>query len=188
FGVTDTAELSLAWTPFQQVLSRNRAAGTRTRSRGAGDLVIAFKQNLARPDGGGFAFALAPLVSLPVGSGGTGAGDWGAGVAIPISYALGERVSLQWTQSFEAAVDGDGEGRHFAATSVLGIGVALSAALGAGAELSASRDEDPAGVETQRLASVYVAWMPSDDWQLDLGSAAGLNGASPDFRLYAGIS
>ncbi len=187
-GLSDSAEVSLGWTAYTRTRTRTRTPPALARQHGAGDVTLGFKRNLARPDGGGFSLAVAPFASLPVGSPGVGAGDWGAGLVIPISYALGESVAVQWTQTFEAAVDGDGDGRHFASTSVLGLDFSLTDSFGAGVELAASRDEDPAGAENRKLASAYVAWMPSSEWQLDLGGATGLNAASPDLRIYAGVS
>jgi hypothetical protein len=55
-------------------------------------------------------------------------------------------------------------------------------------EMSAFRDDDPAGHTTELLASASVAWQPESNLQLDAGGAAGLNRASPDAQLYLGVS
>ena len=55
-------------------------------------------------------------------------------------------------------------------------------------EVQALRDNDPDQHATQALAALSLAWMANDDLQLDILGAAGLNGDTPDARVYAGIS
>ena len=88
----------------------------------------------------------------------------------------------------DAAADVDGSGRHLAYGTAGGIGYALTKAVTLTAELAAYRDDDPAGHSTTTLASLSVAWQPSDDLQLDAGGVAGLNHNSPDAELYVGVS
>jgi hypothetical protein len=159
-GVTDSSEVSIGWAPF---ISERSGGVTR---QGSSDVTLAFKQNLHHPDGGGFAIAIEPHLVLPVAGMPGGAGDWSAGVVIPE----------------------DRHGRHLALGEVVGLGVALSHHLSATGEVQIERDWDPSGHSTQAYAGLALALSLSDDLQLDSGAVAGLNAASSDVQLYAGIA
>lgn len=187
-GLTDSVEAQIGWTPFGHVRTRDKAAGTVDSADGTGDILLGFKANLRHPDGSGFSAAIQPFATLPVGRSPLGAGDWGAGVVVPVSFDLSDTLSLQFSPEADAAVDQDGRGRHFAASGTIGLGVAISKAVSGTIEFQALRDEDPTGKTTQALASLSIGWMPSYDWQLDAGAVAGLDRAAPDAELYMGVS
>ncbi|HEX7783573.1 MAG TPA: transporter [Sphingobium sp.] len=187
-GVTDAMELQAGWTAFGHVREQDRVSGAVTNASGVGDLTLAVKQNLANPDGSGFSAALMPYVTLPTGGKAIGAGDTAFGLLIPLSFSLTEAVTLSLTPEADAAVDGDRNGRHLAWGNVVGLGIDLTKSLSGTLEFQATRDNDPSGHATQALASVSLAWQPSDNLQLDMGGVAGLNHNSPDAELYAGVT
>lgn len=117
-----------------------------------------------------------------------GDGDWGGGLLLPASADLRNGLQFQLTPSFEASVDADRRGRHFAFGSVAGVGVALSDNVGITVETSLLRDYDPSGHTTELLAGASMAWQPSINIQLDIGASIGLNHISPDTQLAIGIS
>ena len=85
-------------------------------------------------------------------------------------------------------MDEDGDGRHAAYGATIGLGLSLSDALGAALEVQAIRDRDPSGHSTQAYGGLSFAWQTSKDFQLDIGSNLGMNRASSDFEIYAGLS
>jgi hypothetical protein len=186
FGLTPSLEMQVGWTAYTHIRARSGNAVARTG--GVGDVTVALRQNLHNPDGSGFSIAIMPYATLPTGSDGIGAGDWGAGVLVPVSYALPHGFSLALTAEADAAVDADGKGRHFAYNAVFGLGASLTQKLGATAELSVGRDEDPSGHSTQAIAGLSLGWTPNDNVQLDVGANAGLNRDSPDLELYFGVT
>jgi hypothetical protein len=188
YGVGDRTELRLGWSAYGHVRTRDRGTGAVERDAGTGDVTVGLKQNLASPDGGGFSIALLPYATLPTGAHGVGAGDWGAGLLIPVSYALSDSLTLEATPELDAAVDGDGDGRHAAYGSAAGLGVKLSDKVSASIEGQVIRDRDPGGRSTQVLGGLFVAYQPQDQLQLDLGAQWGLNRATPDLELYFGFS
>lgn len=96
-------------------------------------------------------------------------------------------ISLLLTTIFASpAVAQDGSGQHPAFGSVVDVSRGVRP-VGVTAELSVFRDDDPAGRTTQSLAALSTAWQPGDDWQLDLGTAFGLNRDTADTRLYFGV-
>jgi hypothetical protein len=186
YGLTDSLEVQLGWTAYTH--GRARFAGVTESADGVGDVLVALRQNLLNPDGSGFSIAVMPYVTLPAGSDGIGAGDWGGGLIVPMSQELAGGFSLQFTAEADAAVDADGDGRHFAYGGVIGLGIPITDAIGATAELSAGRDEDPSGHSSEILAGLSAGWMPSDDFQLDVGANIGLNDSAADVQLYLGIA
>jgi len=187
YGLGQQLEAQLGWTAYGHVRKRERTNDTTRGVSRTGDMTVAIRRNLVHPDGSGFSIALMPRASLPVGQTPLGAGDWGAGLLIPMSVALSDTLSLATTPEVDAAVDRDGNGRHAAYAAVLGLGIALTEAIGATAEVSAFHDDDPAGAATTTLAGLCFAWQPRADLQLDVGSVVGLHDA-PDVELLLGIA
>jgi hypothetical protein len=187
-GLTDSLEAKVGWTPYGHVRERDRTTGAITRSSGTGDVSVSLQQNLSHPDGQGFSIAVAPYATLPTGGKAIGAGDWGAGVLIPISYGITDKVSLTATPEIDAAVDEDRSGRHLAYGSVVGVNYQFSKQVTSALEFQATRDDDPEGHSTETLASLSVAYQPMDGLQFDVGAVKGLNDASPDIELYFGVA
>lgn len=184
-GVANHAEVQIGWTAFGW--TRERVGGAISHASGTGDLSIAFRRNLLRPDGAGTTLAIMPYATLPTGGQAIGAGDWSAGVKIPFGFDLSDSVSLEFAPNLEAAVDEDRHGRHLAFGSVAGVAVDLSPVWNMTAELGATRDDDPSGHHTETLAGLSFGWTPGRNFQLDAGTIVGLNHASADVELYAGI-
>ena len=185
-GVTPTTEVQLGWTAFGHVRTRDKLTGAISSVNGVGDVTFGVRQNLKNPEGSGFSFAIQPQVTLPVGREPIGAGDWAAGVLLPVTYSLSSKVSLGFTGEVDAAVDGDGDGQHLAYSGIWGAGYGLSDKLSATAELSLQRDNDSAGHKTQSLAALSLAYRPRKTLQLDVLAVAGLNRTSPDVELVTG--
>jgi hypothetical protein len=187
-GLTGSLEAQVGWTAFGHVRVRDRATGAVQTASGVGDLSIALRQNLAHPDGSGFSLAIMPYATLPTGNAALGAGDWTAGLLLPVSYDLGRGVQLGLTGQVEAAADEDRSGHHFAYGGVAGLSLPVSDALGATFEIAATRDEDPSGRSTEWLAGLSAGWMATENLQLDAGANIGLNAAAADLQLYLGVS
>lgn len=188
YGIADHAELRIGWTPYGHVRSRDIASGAIDRQGGTGDVTIGLKRNLVDPEGKGFSIALLPSVSLPVGGQAIGAGDWGASLAVPLSVPLSDMVSLGLTPQIDAAVDQDRHGRHLSYDLAGGFSIAASDRLNLAIEAEILRDDDPTGATTQALAGASAGLMLGDDLQIDAGSEIGLNGDTPDLRVYVGVS
>lgn len=186
-GVTDSLEAQLGWTSYGHIRTRIRQSGVSSKDSGVGDISIALRQNLRNPDGSKTAVAVMPYVTLPVGTSPLGAGDWGVGLLIPMSFELSKDLSFGLTPQIDAAVDSDGNGRHLAFGTVAGLGFGISDNISGTTELSVVRDRDAAGHSTTALAGLSFGWQPGDDLQLDAGLNIGLNRDSPDSEIYLGI-
>ncbi|WP_244624670.1 transporter [Sphingomonas sp. So64.6b] len=187
-GLTDTVEGQIGWTPFGHVRTRDKNSGTIDRADRVGDVLLGFKANLHNPDGSGFSVAIHPFVTVPVGRGPVGAGDWGTGLVVPVTYDLSKALNLQFSPELDAAVDQDGHGRHLAYSGTMGLGMAITPAVTGTIEFQALRDDDPLEATTQLLAGLSFGWMANDALQIDLGGAVGLSHASSDSEIYLGVS
>ena len=187
-GLGATTEARLEWTPAGHVRTRDRPTGAVDRATRAGDATLALRQSLHQPDGSGMSVALQPFVTLPIGRRPVGAGDWGAGIIVPASFELSDMLKLGVSPEIDAAVDEDGGGRHLAYGAVAGMMADVTEKLSLSAEVEAKRDRDPADHGTEERAGLSFGWQVSDDMQFDAGSNLGLNRATPDVELHAGLS
>lgn len=185
-GLTGSSELQLNWTPYGRNRVRDRATGAIERGTGVGDVTIGLRQNLANPDGEGLSIAVQPSVTLPVGKRPIGAGTWGAGLVVPVTYDLSDKVNVALTSEVDATPNEDGRGRHFLLNEVLGLGYALSDQVTAVAEMQLTRDHEPGDLTTQLFAAGSLAWQPRHGLQLDVLVGAGLNHDAPDVRVLTG--
>ncbi len=187
-GLTDSVEAQFGWTPYAHVRTRDKASQSVATANGVGDATIGFKANLLHPDGAGLSIAVQPFVTIPVGRVPLGAGNWGGGIIAPVTFDVTKALNLAATTEVDAAVDGDGKGRHIAYSEIAGLDIKIARTLSATFEAEVLRDEDPAGKTTQALASGSLAWRAKDTLQFDAGAVAGLNRAAPDVELYVGVS
>lgn len=183
-GLTNQMEAQVAFTPFGTV--KTEIGPFAERRSGVGDLRLFLRRNLLSPDGSGTSLAIMPGVTLPTGGDAIGQGTTSFSLLIPFGTPLPGGFSFGATPEIGAAADSDGSGRHLAFGSVVGVSHGIGP-VGVTAELSVFRDDDPAGRTTQSLAALSAAWQPADDWQLDLGTAFGLNRDTADSRVYFGV-
>ena len=189
FGLNDTLEAQVGWTPYAEVEVRDRASGLRDSVSGSGDLTFVLRQNLANPDGSGLSVAVHAFASAPTGSDGIGADAWSGGVILPVSVDLGGGWALGLAPEVDWVGDADGDGHHAAYAIVAGISRGFGD-FGLGAELFAGVDDDPDGSTDVQALEISGTWAPSalDDVQFDVGVNAGLNDEATDLGLYAGVA
>lgn len=187
-GLGGHVEGRIGWTPFGHVRVRDAATGAVSNAARVGDVTLGLRRNLRHPDGSGASFAVEPYLSLPAGRAPVGAGDWGAGLIMPMSFALGGPFQLAVTPELDAAVDGDGHGRHLAYGTMAGVGVDLAGNLNVTAELGVLRDRDPTGHGTAASAALSLAWRRGENMAFDIGAVAGLDRGAPDAEIHVGVA
>ncbi|MEO5586252.1 MAG: transporter [Novosphingobium sp.] len=183
-GVTSHLEAQIGWTPFGVEWVRDKATGGVDRQSSTGDVMLGLTYGFGGADG---PVALQGFVTLPTGGEAIGAGDWGAGVRLPVELSLGKAVKLGLTPEVDAAVNASGDGRNLAYGGAAGAAVSLTDTVQLGVDVSAFRDEDPGGAATLASAGATLAWQSGKNTQLDIGGTAGLTAASPDVTLYLGV-
>lgn len=184
-GVTESGELQIGLAPFGYNRRRTDQRSIVEDNTGVGDFYLAWRQNLSGEQG---PIAVQAFVTLPIGSDAIGAGTWTAGVLVPMSFDLNDTVSFAATPEIGVQANESGGSGHFYFGSAVGLGFGLSPAIAASAELSAYRDDDPAGGTTQLAAAGSIAWQVAEDQQFDAQISLGLNRATPDLQLLVGLA
>jgi hypothetical protein len=182
-GLAQSAEIEVGLTSY--VRDRQRDATGVTTTRGVGDMVLAVRRGIAGSNG---PIALHAYVTLPTGKSGIGAGDWGAGLIVPMQFDLGHQFLASFSPEVDAAVNTSGSGRHVRYGGVIGLSHPLTKVVGMTGELAAFRNEEPTGHETVAQAAASLAWQAAKDWQLDLEGDAGLSKAAPDYQFKLGFA
>lgn len=188
YGVAEHAEIQVGWTTLGWSQTRDLMTGKVERRSGSGDVMLALRRNLMNPDGSGLSIAVMPYVSLPTGRQPIGAGDWGAGLRVPLSYELSDRWSLVTTAQVDAAVDEDGTGRHLAFGEVVGATLKIGESVTATTEYQVTADHDPQGHTIGHLLGLSFGWLPGDNIQIDAGANSGLDHDAADIEVYLGLS
>ena len=186
YGVTSSADLEIDLTPF--VRNTSSFAGMHESASGFGDINVVYKQRLGSSDAPVQLVAM-PYVKIPTAKHSIGNGKWEGGLLLPVSYAIPKSpFSIGGTPELDLVADADGSGHHLAMEQVLDVNWQANAKLTLSAEIWGSWDWDPAGTTRQYSADASVAYLLSNDIQLDAGADFGLNRATPDVDFYAGIS
>lgn len=182
WGVSKRVEIGASWTPL--VVDHERGGGSRT---GVGDAVFDMKAALTDPDAEGPAVAVQGFVTAPTATRGQGSGGWTGGLRLPMALSLSRNTDLYMTPELYLVRDGDGHGTHLAWAAAAGVSHSFGATT-LGAELWGMIDDDPADRTYQASVDFTAARMMGDNAQLDAGVNLGLNRATPDVEVYAGIA
>lgn len=186
YGLTGRSDIEVDVTPWQRVTSR--ATGLRESASGIGDLSVLYKQRLTSDDAPVQVSAL-PFVKVPTAKHSLGNGKWEGGLLIPVSFAVGKSpLSIGLTSEVDWAADADGRGHHAAMAQVVSLGWQVTDKLNLSGELWGQWDWDPAGTMRQASADGAVAYLVNKNLQLDAGVDFGLNRATPDVEIYAGVA
>lgn len=186
YGLSDSSDLEVDVTPWQRASSS--APGYHQAASGIGDVKLIYKQQLATGDPA-LQVTLMPVVKVPTAKHSLGKGKWEAGLLVPIDYAIGKSpFSIELTPEIDWAADADGHGHHAAMVQVASLGWQATDKLNLSAEIWGQWDWDPSGTTRQASADGSVAYLLSNDVQLDAGANFGLNRATPDVELYGGVS
>jgi hypothetical protein len=186
YGLSDRSDIEVDITPWQRASSRG--TGVHQSASGFGDIVIGYKHRLTAEDAALQLGAL-PFVKIPTAKRSVGKRRWEAGLLIPIGFAIPKSpLSIGLTPEIDWVADGDGHGHHAAMAQVASLGLAASDKLSVSGELWGQWDWDPDGMTRQYSADGSVAYLLTNNVQLDAGANFGLNRSTPDVELYAGAS
>lgn len=186
YGLTDRSDIELNVTPWER--STSRVGGAHQSASGFGDLVVSYKRELTSPDAA-LQLTLLPFVKIPTAKRSLGNGKVEGGLLVPTLYTIAKTpLSINLTPELDWAADADGHGHHAAMTQVASLGIQATPKLSVSAELWGRWDWDPAGTVRQASADTSIAYLASNDVQLDAGANFGLNANTPDVEFYTGVS
>lgn len=185
YGLSDSSDIQIAWTPYNRLRVRD-AAGLVTTDEGVSDVTLLFKQRLTNPENP-VQVALLPFVSLPTASAGFGSGKVEGGVAVPINYYIPGDWVLTFGPQLNILTDADGSGRHVGVRQLINMAKSFGDFTIIN-ELSTDWDFDPSGTIRQYSYNNALVWLANPNLQFDIGTSTGLNRNTPDFAAYVGIS
>jgi hypothetical protein len=186
YGLSDSSDIAIDVTPYQRATSR--AGGVHDSASGVGDVNLLLKQRLTRDDAP-VQVAVLPTVKVPVAKRSLGNGKWEAALLVPVGIAIPNTpLSLGLTPEVDWTADADGRGHHAGMAQVVSLGWQANDKLNLSAELWGGWDWDPDGTTRQASADGAVAYLLSNDVQLDAGANFGLNAVTPDVEVYGGVS
>ena len=181
-GLTRRLEFEAGWSPWIVDSARDSA-----RRTGVGDATFALLGALTDPDKAGAAVSLQGFVTAPTATHGLGAGGWTGGVRLPVAIPVTKDVSLGLTPEVDVLRNAAGGGTHLAWIGVASLGRAFGQ-LSLGAELWGEVEDEPAGEIRRATADLTAAVVLGKDLQLDAGANFGLNRATPNAEVYAGVT
>jgi len=182
YGLTRRTEIEAGWSP----LIVDRARGS-DRVTGVGDAVFGLRTALTDPDADGPAASIQGFVTAPTATHGLGAGGWTGGLRLPLAAPLGQNLDLGATPELDLVRDADGHGTHAALQGAMGLSHGFGPVT-VGAEAWTQWDDDPARHTWQASFDLTAAVMAGKNAQFDAGANFGLNHATPDVEVYAGVA
>lgn len=185
YGLGPNSDIQLNFAPLVEV--RSRAGGQTVSQTGSGDLTLRFKQRLTGPEALA-QIAVIPFVKAPTARIGIGNGEWEGGVILPVQVPLGAATLTLVPQANLIAGALAPEDRHLEFQGVVNLAYPVAPRTTMAVELWTSQNWDPTGTVRQYSADAAVSYLLNDALQLDIGGNFGLNQATPDVQLYAGIS
>jgi hypothetical protein len=185
FGLTPGLEAQIGWAGLTWSPDSAEGAGTQSHRGEPGDLTLGALYGPGGPDA---AFAVQGFVTLPTGQGRATAGDWSAGVRIPLARSLGGGWQVALTPEADLAVNASGKGRHAAFGVAAGASREIREGVVAGVDISLFRDLDPEGDATRSAVSATLAWQVSPNAQFDIGAGFGLTADSPRTLISIGFA
>jgi hypothetical protein len=185
YGLGPDSDIQLNFAPLVEV--RTRAGGQTVSQTGVGDLTVRFKQRLTGPDSR-VQVALLPFVKAPTAETGIGNGEWEGGLLVPVQLPAG-KATLTLVPQLNLLADAFApDDRHLEFQGVVNLAYPLAPRTTMAVELWTSQNWDPAGTVRQYSADAALSYLLNDALQIDIGGNFGLNQATPDIQVYAGIS
>lgn len=185
YGLGDRSDLQLAFSPYVRMITRG--GGEKVSTSGPGDLTIRYKHRLTS-DQMPIQVALVPFLKAPTAKRAIGNRRFEGGVAVPISFGIGDGVTATLGPELDLLADGDGHGLHLALVNLANLSAPIADRLTVAVELWSSVSFDPAGTTRQVSADAAVAYALSPSIQLDAGTNVGLTAATTDVEFYTGLS
>ena len=161
FGLDRATEVQFGIAALVDARTRDRTSGALDQSAAVGDSYLAVRRGLSER------MAVEVFVTLPTGKGASGAGEWSAGLLLPIDVPAPEGFTYSLIPEIDAAPNASGVGRHLAIGAVAGFSHALSDEVAAGFELAAFHDDDPDGAALVADVIGSLAWQATPRLQLN---------------------
>lgn len=181
-GLTNSSDLQVSWTPYIRVHARSGGSVS-----GVGDMSVRYKQRVTSDDAP-VQVALIPYVKIPTATHDLGNGKVEGGLAVPISFAMPNGVTITLGPEADVLADSSGNDRHVAIVNLVNVAAPVAPRLTVAGELWSNVNFEPAKTVHQASADAALAYAVTNSVQLDIGANFGLTRQTPDVELYAGVS
>jgi hypothetical protein len=190
YGVSGDFDIEASIAPDVIVRSHDSRTGATQTWSGIGDLYLRAKWAAVGNSGDDVAVTIEPYVKLPTAPVGVGNGFVEGGVVTPISIALNDGWSVAMTPELDVLKNSASQGRHLIVSDVVGVGRTICSGITLGAEIWESTSFDPYGTTQFWSFDFDGAWQPdgNPNLQFDAGINIGLNRATPNSQVYAGVT
>ena len=187
-GLTSNIDVQINLAPFMTLSVEDKIAGTNDRWSGQGDLFLRSKIALWGNDGGKSAFALVPWLKAATAANGLGNGATEGGLIAALQVSLPGDASLLFNSEVDWLKDATAGGYHGNYINAVGVTVPVVKDVSFSAELWTQVTDDPDGTVRQVSFDTALAWQVQPNLQFDVGANFGLNTATPQLQLYAGVA
>jgi hypothetical protein len=186
FGLTDRLHIEFDLPAYINV--HVRGGGFSDRASGFGDSGVALKYRVTGDDAP-VQIALYPFVKIPTAKHSLGNGKVEGGMALLADGGIpGSRAGWNVAPEIDLVADADGHGYHLAMVQAVSVGLQVTDRLNISGDLWGAWDFGPAGTTRQYSIDAAVAYLLSNNVQLDAGVNLGLNRNTPDLEVYSGIA
>lgn len=185
-GLLSNLDFQLVLTPYCREKSEQKFNGTTSIKEGFNGITPRLKINLIGNDGGFFALALIPFVSLPVSRFNSGNSLINGGIGIPFAFDIpnwdvGFQTTFIWNQNEL------NNGYHTEFQNSVSIGHSLLGKLSFSAEIFSclSTEIGTAGIET---LDTWLTYQVSENLRIDGGTYLGITTDADDLHLWIGMT
>lgn len=185
-GLTDHWDIEVQLGGYQNLVVRDRAAGTTTRASGFGDVTLRTKINLWGNNGGDTALGIEPYVKLPTAAPGLGNNQVEGGVLTPFTFNLPWKINVLLMTEVDEFKNVNDSGHHVGFTNLISVSRPVTEALRANVEFWSQ--VQTAHTPTQYSLDLAAAYVIGANTQLDAGVYIGLNRDTPGLIAYFGVS
>lgn len=181
-GLTNSTDLQMVFDSWSWEKTRGHQSFTQ---QGWGDLTLRLKQNLWGNDGGTTAFAIMPVVSIPLHASELGRDDPEAGIILPLSITLPHDCSLSLMTEWDWINNDTGSHKH-AWVNSLSFGFPVTERVGGYVEFASTVFSDNAPWEG--TVDAGLTFGVTDNVQFDVGCNVGVTRSAPDVQPFIGVS
>jgi hypothetical protein len=186
YGLGPKVDVELWVTPL--LTEHVHGAGSSEHHSSFGDTLVRVKYELTS-DNAPVQVAIDPFVKIPTANHEIGNGKVEGGLVVPVQVPLGTGpLTLSLDPELDWVANEDTHGRHLATQQVVNLGLAATEKLNVSMEVWTMWDLGGHGGGDQVSFDGAVAYLVSNDVQLDAGANVGLNRQTPDVEIYTGVS
>jgi len=187
-GLTQNTDLEIALAPLNLNQTNDRTTGAQNTAAGFGDVYTRVKYNFFGNDGGDYILAIVPYVKAPTAAHNVGNNHWEGGVYAPFVMNLPSSWIMSVTSEMDILENAALNGTHTNFQNLINFGHPLFTDSLTGYVEFWSDVNNDANAPTQYTADFALAWLVTDNLQLDCGVNVGVNKAANDLQPYLGVS